>query len=475
MPTLIPVVVPNPARLVLPPVRWRADSGFSHELAGARAALDLGVGGFIVFGGTIDSVRDFIRGLVVYAGRPLLIGADLERGAGQQVEGLTEFPPPGALGALGDLAAVHTAGSTTGAEARSVGINWIFAPVADLDIEPSNPIVQSRSFGHDAGLVARCVGEWVEGCQEGGALACVKHYPGHGRTTTDSHAGLPLVSASFDALELDLLPFREAVKRGVASVMTAHVAYASLDPSGTPATYSAPILQRLRATGFDGLIVTDAMIMEGAKRGSEADAAVEMLRAGVDILLYPQNVATVVAGLKDGVAKGLLSAQRLDASLRRYETALFSASQPAAHPPVAHIRSAEIADRLVERGMLRGPRPAFRLPLDLTIIDDDVGGPFPPNPGVLVPTELAAKGAAVGMGGSRIVLAYAEPRGWKSRAGFSEAAARRLVERAPGADMVVLFGHPRLVESIPGTAPVLVAWHRQRLMQEAVARWLVRV
>ena len=286
----------------------------------------------------------------------------LRRTAGQQVEGLTEFPPPGALGALGDLSAVQTAGSTTGAEARSVGINWIFAPVADLDIEPNNPIVQSRSFGHDAGLVARCVGEWVEGCQRAGALACVKHYPGHGRTTTDSHAGLPLVSASFDALELDHLPFREAVKRGVSAVMTAHVAYSALDPSGTPATFSAPILQRLRATGFDGLIVTDAMIMEGAKRGSEADAAVDILRAGVDVLLYPQNVATVVTGLRDGVAKGLLSAERLDASLRRYEAALFSASQPAAHPPVAQAQSPAIADRLLQRGWYGDPGPLSDFP-----------------------------------------------------------------------------------------------------------------
>lgn len=458
----------------MPPVRWRADSGFAHELARARAALDLGVGGFIVFGGTIDSVRDFIRGLVTHARRPLLIGSDLERGAGQQVEGLTEFPPPGALGALGDLAAVQTAGYTTGAEARSIGINWIFAPVADLDMEPENPIVQSRSFGHDAGFVARCVGEWVEGCQRAGALACVKHYPGHGRTTTDSHAGLPLVKASLDALELDHVPFREAVKRGVASVMTAHVAYSALDASGTPATFSAPILQRLRSTGFDGLIVTDAMIMEGAKRGSEADAAVAILRAGVDILLYPQNVATVVAGLHDGMAKGRLSAERIDASLRRYEAALFSASQPAAVPPADQSQSPSIADRLLERGMMRGVRPVLRYPLNLWIIDDDTGGPFPPNPSVLIPEALRTAGVSLGSGGSRLLLVFAEPRGWKSRPGFSEAAKRRLAEVAPGADLVVLFGHPRLIASVPGNAPVLVAWHRQRLMQEAVTRWLTR-
>ena len=458
----------------MPAVRWRADTGFSHELAGARRAIDLGVGGFIIFGGTIDGVREFLRGLVRYAGRQLLIAADLERGAGQQVEGLSEFPPPGALGMLDDPGAVQAAGHITGAEARSVGINWVFAPVADLDIEPENPIVQSRSFGHHPGLVARCVGGWVESCQRAGALAGVKHYPGHGRTTTDSHAGLPRVEASYDALELDHVPFREAIKRGVASVMTAHVAYTALDPSGTPATFSAPILQRLRATGFDGLIVTDAMIMEGAKRGSETDAAVEILKAGVDILLYPQNLAAVVAGLQDGVARGVISPQRRDASIRRYEAALSSATQPAAVPPADQSQSRAIADRLLERGMMRGTRPVLRHPLNLWIVDDDTGGPFPPSPSVLIPEALRMAGVQLGTGGSRLVLVYAEPRGWKSRPGFSEEAKRRLAEVAPGADLVVLFGHPRLIGSIPGGAPVLVAWHRQRLMQEAVARWLMR-
>ena len=455
-------------------MRWRADTGFGHELPGARRALDLGVGGFIIFGGTVEGVRAFLQGLVRYAGRPLLIAADLERGAGQQVEGLSEFPPPGALGMLADPEAVRVAGHVTGAEARSVGINWVFAPVADLDIEPENPIVQSRSFGHHPGLVAQCVGDWVESCQRAGALAGVKHYPGHGRTTTDSHAGLPRVEASYDALELDHVPFREAIRRGVASVMTAHVAYTALDPSGTPATFSAPILQRLRRTGFDGLIVTDAMIMEGAKRGSETEAAVEILKAGVDILLYPQNLAAVVAGLRDGVARGLISPERLDASIRRYEAALLSATQPAAVPSPDQSPSRSIADRLLERGMTRGARPSLRHPLNLWIIDDDTGGPFPPSPSVLIPEALRTAGVALGSGGSRLLLVFAEPRGWKSRPGFSEEAKRRLAEVAPGADLVVLFGHPRLIGSIPGNAPVLVAWHRQRLMQETVTRWLTR-
>lgn len=456
----------------MPAVRWRPETGFAHEWEGACQAIDLGVGGFIVFGGTVEGVRRFTSEVTRYAGRPLLIGADLERGAGQQIEGLSEFPPPGALASLDDPTAIQAAARTTAIEARSVGINWVFAPVADLDIEPENPIVQSRSFGANPELVARCVRLWVESCQAAGALACAKHYPGHGRTTTDSHAGLPRVEVSRDALELDARPFGAAIAGGVASVMTAHVAFPVLDPAGTPATFSAPILQRLRAAGFTGLIVTDAMIMEGAKRGSEADAAVEILRAGVDLLLYPQDPPATIAGLVKGVRSGRLGTARMAESFARYETALMLATRIAQPPSPDTAVSADIADRLLTRGLIRGSRPGLRAPLDLTIIDDDIGGPYPPSPGVILPDQLEAAGVPLGKGGSRVVVVFAEPRGWKSRAGLSEEAMQRLSAAAPAADLVVMFAHPRVAEVVPGHAPVVVAWHRQKLMQCAVARWI---
>lgn len=459
------------ARLVMPAVRWKADTGFDHEMAGIRRALDLGVGGFIIFGGTPSTVRILVEEMSLHARRPLLIGSDLERGAGQQIEGLTEFPPPGALGSLQDDEVIRAAARTTALEARSVGINWVFAPVADLDIEPANPIVQSRSFGGEAQTVSRQVAEWVTHCQLAGALACVKHYPGHGRTTTDSHAGLPVVDAPAERLAQELSPFDAAIQGDVAAVMTAHVAFPALDPSGNPATYSEPILGQLRSR-FEGLVVTDAMIMEGAKRGDEGEAAVEIVRAGVDILLYPQDPAATIAGLERGAANGRLSADRIGSSLARYEAALARAHRPSPVPSTDPSEAARIADRLLERGMARGARPSLRGPLEVTIIDDDVGGPYPPSPGVLVPDLLEAAGAGLGSGGSRVVLVFAEPRGWKSRAGLSDIAKQRLAAAAAAADLVIVFGHPRIAAAIPGGTATLVAWHRQRLMQSAVARWL---
>ncbi|HTC25286.1 MAG TPA: glycoside hydrolase family 3 N-terminal domain-containing protein, partial [Gemmatimonadales bacterium] len=258
----------NPGRLILPALRARSDGSFAHEEETIRAGLGVGAGGFIIFGGNVDTVRTLTADLARRAGRPLLIASDLERGAGQQIEGLTELPPPAALASLDDLDAIRWAGALTAAEALSVGINWVFAPVADLDVLPTNPIVQTRAFGADPEAVAACVRAWVEGCQSPGALACAKHYPGHGRTAIDSHVALPVVAEDEATLRAwDERPFAGALDADVASVMTAHVAYPALDPSGAPATLSQPILARLRTLGFGGIIVTDALIMEGALSG----------------------------------------------------------------------------------------------------------------------------------------------------------------------------------------------------------------
>lgn len=465
-------------RLILPALRAGADGGFSHEAARIADALDLGVGGFIVFGGTVESVRRLTADLLRRAGRPLLIASDLERGAGQQVVGLTQFPPPLALASLGDASVVRWAGAVTAQEARAVGINWVFAPVADLDVLPDNPIVQTRAFGDDPNRVASMVRTWIEGCQAAGALACVKHFPGHGRTAVDSHIALPIVADEAQALRAsDLLPFAIAVECGVASVMTAHVAYPSLDPSGVPATLSGPIMSELRGPlSFDGLVVSDALIMDGALAGRrESDAAVEAVRAGVDLLLYPNDARRVRDALEQALASGALTRPRFAEAQRRYEAALADATRPT--PPVTRgpFESADaLADALLEQGMLRGAEPRLQGPLDLMVVDDDLGGPYPPGPSDWTHQVLGPERVGRYAGGSRVVLAFAEPRAWKGRSGFGPASRDALANAVPDADLVVLFGHPRLLPELPTDGPVLLAWHRQRLMQEAVGRWLRR-
>ena len=462
------------ARLVCPSIRWRRGS-FASERAKIRAALSAGVGGFILFGGTRAAVASLTADLRTRARRPLLLGSDLERGAGQQVRGLTELPPPGALGYLNDLDATARAATITAIEARSVGLNWIFAPVCDLDLEPKNPIVQTRSFGSDPARVGAQAAAWISACQNEGVLACAKHYPGHGRTTTDSHEGVPVVATPSDELrQTDAAPFVSAVQVGVASVMPAFVAYPSWDPSGTAATFSRPILDYLRQTiGFSGLVVTDAFIMGGATAAApEASAAVAAVNAGCDMLLYPTDWAAVVRSLRN------VATERVAEALARYDQALSRVGHTTLDTPrlVEHQRFADgLADRALH--LLRGEPPPLGKAVSVTIVDDDVGGPYTIPPRDVFIRELMGRGINVPRypepGTRHVVLVYAEPRSWKGRGDLGPKTIAQLERLVPQASLVILFAHPRLGAQVPGDVPVLCAWHGQALMQRAAARWLI--
>jgi beta-glucosidase-like glycosyl hydrolase len=467
------------ARLVLPALRGRRGS-FAHERPKIDAALAAGVGGFILFGGTRASVTALTRALRRQAGRPLLLGADLERGAAQQIRGLTELPPPGALGFLDDLDATRAAGMITATEAHDTGLNWTFAPVCDLDVEPRNPIVQTRSFGAAPDRVGAHVAEWIRSCQDHGVLACAKHYPGHGRTTTDSHEGLPVVgTAAAELQQVDGLPFAQAISAGVGSVMTAHVAYPAWDPSGAAATFSQPILGYLRETlHFRGLVVTDAFIMAGATAAqSEGPAAVAAVTAGCDVLLYPTDWQGVIRALE------AVPTERVEEAVARVEEAATKWGQGTGDGGgvddatlAEHQRFADgLADRAVH--LVRGEAPTLSVALSVSIVDDDVGGPYSIPPRDVFAKTLAELGAGTTRPPTpgtrhRLVLVYAEPRSWKGRADLGARSLAQLERLVPGATLVVLFAHPRLVAQIPGDVPVVCAWHGQALMQRAAARWV---
>ena len=481
------------ARLLFPAIRWNAETEtYEDHRPVIEEGLDLGVGGFILFGGTAESARSLTAELRERSRHPLLIGADLERGAGQQFLGGTSLPPPAALAALDDLNLTRRAGELTAREALAMGVNWIYAPVADLDLEPENPIVGSRAFGADPERASRHVAAWVEGCRSGGALSCAKHYPGHGRTTSDSHLGLPRVPAPAAELETDRAPFRAAIAAGVDAIMTAHVAYPALDPSGLPATLSRPILGALRAEdGFDGLVVTDALVMEGvleAASGGEPAAAVRAVAAGCDAILYPGDPGGVAAAL-ERARGGVLDEARFAEALGRIRSA--AASLDARTRERATDREetrlwgragdAEWAVGVARRaiGSLRGePRAAGSV--ELVTVDDDVGSPYPVVvPRTAFPEELRAAGVSVTevdrpSGAAPVVVAlYADIRGYKGRPGLSQSAIDRVasVITAPRGATVVLFGHPRSAAQTPG-AHVLGAWGGEPLMQRAAARWL---
>ena len=468
------------ARLVFPALRWQRQS-FDHEQPKIDAALAAGVGGFIIFGGTRATVTALTEQLRRQAGRPLLIGADVERGVAQQVRELTELPPPAALGYLDDLEATRTCGVITGSEARSVGINWAFAPVCDLDLEPRNPIVQTRSFGADPTRVGEHAAAWIRGVQEHGVLGCGKHYPGHGRTTRDSHETLPRVLTPPAELQhVDHTPFEYAIRAGVGSMMSAFVAFPGWDPSGRAASFSPEILGYLRGTlNFAGLVVTDALIMAGASAAQPVPSAtVSAVAAGCDALLYPEEFRGVIAALDRAVGSEI-STTRADEALARYEqaAALWDSGAAQGLPDLAaHGAFADgLADRAVR--LLRGEPPALRSPLSVAIVDDDVGGPYTVGPRDVFTRTLREAGVGIGKrergNGKRVVLVYAEPRSWKGRADLGPRSLVHLRRLVPGAQLVVLFAHPRLARQIPGSAPVVCCWHGQPLMQRAAARWVL--
>lgn len=253
---------------------------------------------------------------------PLLVAADFERGTSMRLEEGTSFPWAMAVAATGDPRDAYTMGKITALEARAVGVHWIFAPVADVNNNPDNPIINTRSFGEDPKRVSEFVAAYVRGVEENGALSCAKHFPGHGDTSVDSHVDLPTVKgdrARFDAIELP--PFKAAIAAGTSTVMTAHLAVPAFEPNpDLPATLSENMTTGLlrKELSFDGVIVTDAMDMGGVTvRYAPGDAAVRSFLAGSDLLLVPPVLDAAINAIKDGVATGRISMARLDDSVRR--------------------------------------------------------------------------------------------------------------------------------------------------------------
>jgi beta-N-acetylhexosaminidase len=253
---------------------------------------------------------------------PLLIGADFERGTAMRLDEGTSFPTAMALAAAGNPRDAYTMGKITAREARAVGIQWIYAPDADVNNNPGNPIINTRSFGEDPARVAEFVAAFVRGVEENGGLATAKHFPGHGDTASDSHLDLPVIHADKERLErLELVPFRAAMDAGVSSVMTGHLSVPALEPDAdTPATLSPRILTDLLRTElrFQGLIVTDAMDMGGiTARNAPGEAAVRAVAAGADAVLMPPVPDAAFEALQAAVKSGRISRERLDASVRR--------------------------------------------------------------------------------------------------------------------------------------------------------------
>jgi len=291
----------------------------AYQIA-VRWVDSLEVGGLIISVGSPYDIAAKLNALQRRSKLPLLVSADLEWGAAMRVVGATAFPNIMAAGATGDERDAYMIGRVAAREGRAVGIHVNFAPDADVNNNPLNPIINIRSFGEDPRAVAKLVRAYVRGLQDNGMLATLKHFPGHGDTDIDSHIGLPAIRADYTRLDsIELVPFRAGIDAGAKVVMSAHIAFPAFT-GDTPATLSASVLTGVLRDSlkFGGLVVTDALQMGAivTKYGA-GEAAVRAFEAGSDLLLMPADPDSAIASMLGALQSGRITTARLDASVRR--------------------------------------------------------------------------------------------------------------------------------------------------------------
>lgn len=280
-----------------------------------------GIGGFIVFGGEKREVSSFIDKLQLLAETPLFIASDIERGVGQQINGATTFPGQMAAAAATDIynsdsvKALKDAIKAIAIEAIDIGINMPLIPVMDVNSNPDNPIICSRAFSDKPEVVSWFGNMYINTLEKTGLISCAKHFPGHGDTAVDSHISLPVISKSIGELNaVELVPFIEAIKSNVSSIMMGHISIPAID--NLPASLSGKAVDLLRTEmGYEGLILTDALNMHALNE--IRDVAVTCVNAGIDILLHPENPDTIAEELRQAVEAGKITEEKIDTAIAR--------------------------------------------------------------------------------------------------------------------------------------------------------------
>ena len=471
----------------------------------------LGVGGLIVSVGSPLDLAAKLNRLQERSRLPLLVAADLEAGTAIRLLGGTPFPTNMGVAAGGQEADAYAMGRVTAEEGRAVGLHLAFAPVADVNNNPANPIINVRSFGEDPRAVARFVAAEVRGLEEHGMPATAKHFPGHGDTETDSHLALPVVHADWGRLDtLELVPFRAAIAAGVSAVMSEHIALPALDGGRTrPATLVPSILTGLLrdSLGFQGLVVTDALDMGGLVSGfGGPEAAVLALLAGADLLLQPSDPRGAVDAVVRAVETGRLSEARLNQSVRRVlalkqRLGLFERRAVPLDEVPRVVGSAEhlaVARAVAERSIVllkdsggavdslraRPRRVALVVygeEANLTLGAALAAGLRDAGDTVTVfrlwpasgPASHDSARAAIRAGGTAVFAVAVRPRPWFGRIGMPDALARLVDETAQARPTVLVsLGSPYLIAQAPHVGSYLIAWAGNPVSEGAAARAL---
>jgi beta-N-acetylhexosaminidase len=465
----------------------------------------LKVGCVVVFESEVGSLPILLNALQQSSDVPLLVAADMERGMNFRIRrGVVPLPSAMAVGATRSEDDARFTGQVTAREGRALGVHWAFAPVADVNSNPANPIINVRSYGEDPELVGRMTAAFVKGAHEGGLLATVKHYPGHGDTAADSHLQLATISADRERLDrVELRPFRDAIAAGVDAVMLGHIAVPALDPTGAPATLSEPIAGELRKSlGFAGLMVTDAMEMQGVRAAWTGEAAVRAVRAGADMILLPPDPGVAIEAIVREVREGRLPLSRIDESVTRILQAkerlgldrkktVDSSTMEAVDRPEDVAKALDVARRSItvlrnEGGVLplraEDPLKILHLVLSSDARNDAIVG-IPENElaarripaqtivlGPEVSADTAARIVASASGFTHVVAsAFVRVAAYKGNADMAESHARLLRDlQAAGRPVVLVsFGSPYLLRQVPTVSAYVCAYGAAESSQRA--------
>ena len=307
-----------------------------RNIVQAERLLELSPGGFIrLYSDALTSWRQ--HGLLQRKSKfPLFIAADFERGVAPVISAATEFLPPMGLAACGDPRWAYDVGYAIAREARAIGVNWNFMPTLDVNTEPKNPIINTRSFSDNREVVSRFGIAFMKGLEDGGCMSCAKHFPGHGATSMDSHVDLPVVSLSFEEIRsTHVFPFEQIIDAGCRAIMIGHLSCPSID-GDVPATCSPTIVRELlrRELKFDGVVVSDALDMGAlTRRYPMKDLIPTVFNAGCDVLLMPSDPYAAYEALYDAVLCGKVSLERLNEAVTRIlrlkaASRLFEEEQP---------------------------------------------------------------------------------------------------------------------------------------------------
>jgi beta-N-acetylhexosaminidase len=521
--TVAPLNAPDPVKRLLDslPLRARVAQLVMPWIPGTYAASDdpgflkarawvdsLQVGGIIASIGSPLDIAAKLNVLQQHASIPLLVASDLEGGTVMRFNGGTAFPTNMGVAATGRELDAYEMGRITAIEGRAVGIHLVFAPVADVNNNAANPIINTRSFGGDPKAVAELVSAEVRGLQEHGMLATAKHFPGHGDTGTDTHIALPVIDAPWSRLDsVELVPFRAAIKSRVAAIMSAHIALPGIDSGQVrPATLTPALLTGVLrdSLGFEGLVVTDALDMGGiVNTYGPGEAAVLALLAGADILLQPKDPGVAIDAVVAAVEQGRVTQARLDQSVRRVlelkrRVGLFRQRTVPLDGVMNAVGTAEhqlIARDVTERslvlvrdsgGVMTRLRSAAQ-PVSLLVYADDpassVGGTLAgelrasgytvttfrlwPSSG---PASFDSARTALAASSVAIVAASIRVSAWSGTISLPPQVAELVNTTAlTHPTLLVSFGSPYLLNQAPAVQGYLLAWAARPINEQAVA------